>query len=97
MLLQIPIFLGLFYVVNDFANQEIHTELYSFLHWLNIDYTQPSTVFMGMDLLAAQNILLTVLAAILMYFQMQLTTLTKPAAAPTLPGAQGMPDMTKMM
>ncbi len=97
MLLQIPIFLWLFYVVQDFAKLEVHTELYSFLQWLNVDYAHPITTFFGIDLLVSQNILLTVLAALLMYLQMQLTTLTKPAAAPKMPGAEAMPDMTKMM
>lgn len=97
MLIQIPIFLGLFYVVRDFANQEIHTEVYSFLSWLNIDYNHPNTTFLGMDLLVGKNIVLTALAALFMYLQMQLTTLTRPATAPTLPGAQAIPDMTKMM
>jgi hypothetical protein len=52
-----------------------------------------------MDLLVANNLLLTVLASILMYMQMKFTTLVKPVT-PKLPGVtdkEGMPDMSKMM
>ena len=52
-----------------------------------------------MDLLEPNNLILTLLAAILMYAQMKFTTMIKPAT-PKLPGVTdkaGMPDMSKMM
>ena len=100
MLVQIPVFLGLFYNVKDIATGEINVSAYSFLEWLNVNFDAIQTMFLGIDLLAANNILLTVLAAILMYAQMKFTTMIKPASTPKLPGVTdkaGMPDMSKMM
>jgi YidC/Oxa1 family membrane protein insertase len=99
MLLQIPIFLWLFYVVRDFSNQEVTTQVYSFLEFLNVSVNNPQTMFFGIDLLVGQNLVLTLLAAGAMYAQMQLTQITKPAQAPKIPwvGWANVPDMTKMM
>jgi len=99
MLVQIPVFLWLFYNVRDIATDKINVTAYSFLESLNVNFDNIQTMFMWMDLLAANNLLLTVLASILMYMQMKFTTLVKPAT-PKLPGVtdkEGMPDMSKMM
>lgn len=96
MLLQIPIFLGLFYVVRDFSNQEFPTAIYSFIEVFNISVGTPQTMFYGIDLLVGQSLILTLLAAVLMYAQMRMTQLTKPMQAPKVPGAN-IPDMSKMM
>ena len=99
MLVQIPVFLWLFYNVRDIATDSINVTAYSFLEWLNVNFDNIQTMFMWMDLLAANNLILTVLAAILMYLQMKFTTMIKPAT-PKLPGVtdkEWMPDMSKMM
>jgi membrane protein insertase Oxa1/YidC/SpoIIIJ len=51
--------------------------------------------FLGIDLMATKNIMLTVIAAVFTYLQMSLTNLAKPKT-PTIPG-QKTPDMGKMM
>lgn len=99
MLIQIPVFLWLFYNVRDIATDNINVTAYSFLESLNINFDNIQTMFLWMDLLVANNLLLTVLASILMYMQMKFTTLVKPVT-PKLPGVtdkEGMPDMSKMM
>ena len=51
-----------------------------------------------MDLLQPHNIVLTVIAAILLWAQTTMTTRVQPKAAPQkLPTGQEMPDMAKMM
>lgn len=97
MLVQIPVFLGLFFNVKEISLGNVSSSNYSFLEWLHVDLTAIQTTFLHMDLLATSNIPLTVLACILMFLQMKLTTLVKPAT-PKLPGmADNMPDMSKMM
>jgi YidC/Oxa1 family membrane protein insertase len=51
MLIQIPVFLGLFYNVRDMAQQRLATETYSFMHMFTIQFDQLQTVFYGIDLL----------------------------------------------
>ena len=98
MLVQIPVFLGLFYNVKDIALGKGHPDIYSFLSRLHIDLATIHTTFLGTDLLVANNVVLTGLAAILMYIQMKTTTMFKPAATPKIPGmGDNMPDMGKMM
>lgn len=99
MLIQIPVFLGLFWVVKDIALGETPAEVYSFLSFLHVDLKAINTNFLGMDLLKSQNVVLTVLAAVLMYIQMKMTTMFKGNQPPKLPGmdTKGMPDMSKMM
>lgn len=98
MLVQIPVFLGLFFTVKAIALGEASSTPYSFLTFLDVDIHAINSMFMGMNLLEPNNIILTVLASVLMYAQTKLTTMIKPAQA-QLPGvaANGMPDMSKMM
>lgn len=110
MLVQIPVFLWLLYTVKDitFVMQDptktITTTAYSFLSNFNVDWSALKTTFLGIDLLSANNIALTVLAAILMYAQMKGTTALKGKptggkmwwAMSALWGDK-MPDMGKMM
>ncbi len=104
MLIQIPVFIWLFYVLTDIFKATIPQEwLYSFFHGFGAPFIDSSaltngainTHFMGMDLLGKNNIVLTLLAAVFTYFQTKLTTLAKPAT-PNIPG-QKVPDMGKMM
>jgi membrane protein insertase Oxa1/YidC/SpoIIIJ len=98
MLVQIPVFIGLFTVIRKISNNQIPAEwLYSFFpfgsHFL--DPKNINHLFLGMDLLATKNIGVTIIAAVFTYLQMRLTTLAKPAT-PAIPGAN-VPDMSKMM
>ncbi len=101
MLIQIPVFLGLFYTVKDIAEWKITTEAYSFLSGLNVDLASLQTNFFWIDLLTPGNIVLTILAAVLMFAQMQMMTAIRgKQATPSIPGMwnqAGMPDMGKMM
>lgn len=98
MLIQIPVFISLFTVIRNISGNHIPPEwLYSFLpFWAK--FLNPANInhfFLGMDMLATKNIILTIIAGAFTYLQMYLTTLAKPAT-PQIPG-QNMPDMTKMM
>ncbi|MCX6822658.1 MAG: YidC/Oxa1 family membrane protein insertase [candidate division SR1 bacterium] len=99
MLIQIPVFIGLYRVVRRISNNQVPAErLYSFFHGFGVQYLDPAHInhhFLGMDLLATKNIGLTIAAAIFTYLQTKFTTLAKPAT-PTVPG-QKAPDMGKMM
>ncbi len=98
MLIQIPVFIGLFTVIRKISNNEIPTEwLYSFM-WFGQTYLDPANInhmFLWIDLLGTKNIILTILAAVFTFLQMKLTTIAKPAT-PTIPWANA-PDMGKMM
>jgi hypothetical protein len=69
--------------------------IYSFLTSLNITIQQVNPWFLGMNLLDHQNIILTILAAILMYIQMTMMQWVqpKPAVPAALTGGQAAPDM----
>jgi len=110
MLVQIPVFLWLFYTVKEIAfvvkdpTQKIATTAYSFLQNFNVDWSTLDTNFLGIDLLTPHNIILTVIAAVLMYAQMKGTTALKgkPTGgkmwwAMSALGGKDMPDMGKMM
>jgi len=101
MLIQVPVFLGLFYTVRDLSLGTLNIAPYSFLAWLPVDLATITTNFYGIDLLASNNIILTVIAAVLMYCQMKFTTMVKPPKAPwglgALAGWDKVPDMGKMM
>lgn len=104
MLIQIPVFIGLYYVIRHMAAADIPQEwLYSFFNSFGARFIESDalttgvikTHFLGMDLLGTKNIVLTILAAIFTFFQTKLTTLAKPET-PKVPG-QKVPDMGKMM
>ncbi len=101
MLIQIPIFISLYYVMRNLASPEgLPTDwLYSFLNSIGqqyIDVNQMDTNFLGIDLFAKGNIIFAGIVGLLVFLQTKLTTLVKPAA-PKLPtGGQKMPDMSKM-
>ncbi len=104
MLIQIPVFIGLYYVIRHMAGADIPQEwLYSFFHSFGARFIESdalttgviNTNFLWMDLLGTKNIVLTVLAAIFTFLQTKLTTLAKPET-PKVPG-QNVPDMGKMM
>jgi YidC/Oxa1 family membrane protein insertase len=99
MLLQIPVFLGLFYTIQEFASGTINTEVYSFLSGINITLDQVNPMFLGIDLLVSNNILLALLAAIAMFLQMSLMQWVqpKPAVPAALTWWQAAPDMGSMM
>lgn len=107
MLVQLPIFIGLFYTIRRMTEWAIpESHLYSFFYSFGNKYASVSAIdngninhmFLGMDLLAAKNIVLTIIAVIFTYLQMQLTNLVKPPT-PSIPGKDGQkaPDMWKMM
>lgn len=104
MLIQLPIFIGLFYTVRKISEWTIPEErLYSFFHGFGSKYASVTALddgsinhmFLWIDLLATKNIILTWLAVILTYLQMKLTNLVKPKT-PSIPG-NNTPDMSKMM
>ena len=100
MLIQMPIFIGLYYVVRHIANGDIPMDwLYSFFRNFGHNYTEISKIntdFFGMDLLSKGNRVLTILVVIFNYGQMRLSSLVQPKQTAKLPGAT-MPDMSKMM
>lgn len=104
MLIQIPVFIWLYYVIRHMAAATIPEErLYSFFHSFGAKFIASdalksgviNTHFLGMDLLSTKNVVLTIIAAVFTYLQTKLTTLAKPAT-PSVPG-QKVPDMGKMM
>lgn len=101
MIIQIPVFLGLYFTIRDIATGEQPAEMYSFLQHLDIDLANIQTDFLGIDLLTGGNIVITALAGILMYLQLKMMTFIKgpSATTPKIPGMDGaqMPDMSGMM
>jgi YidC/Oxa1 family membrane protein insertase len=104
MLVQLPVFIGLFYTVRKISEWTIPEDrLYSFFYSFWNKFASTSAIdnwninhfFLGMDLLATKNIILTVFAVIFTYLQMKLTNLVKPKT-PTMPW-KNTPDMSKMM
>jgi membrane protein insertase Oxa1/YidC/SpoIIIJ len=61
-----------------------------------IDTANLVTNFFGIDVLSKNHIGLSIIWWILMYINMTIMTWTRPAATPSIPGAN-MPDMSKMM
>ena len=53
-------------------------------------------VFLGVDLLSAQNVTLTIIACVLMYANVKMMSAIKPVTTPNIPGAN-VPDMAKVM
>ncbi len=105
MIIQIPIFICLYRVVRKFAGGEgiPQERLYSFFYSFGNTFTEISNVnssFLGIDLLTAKNIPLTIIVAVLNYVQMKLSTIAQPkkkANNPAMPGMPDMSDMTGMM
>ncbi|MFA7298889.1 MAG: YidC/Oxa1 family membrane protein insertase [Candidatus Absconditabacterales bacterium] len=104
MLIQIPVFIGLYYVIRHMAAATIPQErLYSFFNSFGARFVESdaltsgviNTNFFGIDLLGTKNIVLAIIAGVFTFLQTKLTTLAKPAT-PTIPG-QKTPDMGKMM
>ena len=104
MLVQFPVFLWLFYTIRKMSEWTIPEDrIYSFFYSFGWQYASSTAIdnwtinhfFLGIDLMATKNIMLTIIAAVLTYLQMQLTNLAKPAT-PSIPG-QKTPDMGKMM
>jgi len=113
MLIQIPVFIWLFYVIRDFSKQQIDkSEIYSFLHnYIHMWIDKINSIFLWIDILKSPAYLLnhwnhiswliiTILAWILMWTQMKLTMLNKPQtpSIPTsMPWMPKIPNMSKMM
>ncbi len=104
MLIQIPVFIWLYYVIRHMAAATIPPEwLYSFFNSFGARFIESdalssgviNTHFLGMDLLSTKNIALTIIAAVFTYLQTKLTMIAKPET-PSVPG-QKTPDMGKMM
>lgn len=108
-LLQMPVFLGLYAVVSNISNPDnmaswmkfptnlidmVYSFLYPYVHQM-IDIANISTHFLSMDMLAPKNLVLAAIAALVMFLNMKLMTRVRPAT-PKLPGAN-VPDMSKMM
>ncbi len=104
MLVQIPIFLWLFYVVRDLSLEKINiSNLYSFLYpFFHTSVEQINHIFLWVDLFQRWGtawLILAIISWILMYLQMKLTTITKPTtpSTPKMPWMPQMPDMNKIM
>jgi len=102
LLIQMPIFLWLFYVIKHYAADSISADaLYSFLYnfgekFISIDAVNIN--FLGIDLLAKNNLWLALFAWLFTYLQMKLTNIAKPAKPAAIPWVKwAMPDMSKMM
>lgn len=102
MLIQMPIFIGLFYVIKNLSTGNIDRwNIYSFLfNWVHTTWENINQFFMWIDLYSSHHIWLAIAAWILMFLQMKLAMLNKPKATPkaqSMPGMPNIPDMSKMM
>lgn len=104
MLVQLPVFIGLLYVIRSFASNTISQEsIYSFLVPFAGKFLEVGNInhiFYGIDLFTPHNIWLTGIWAVLVFIQTKLTMMIqqqKSPAKPTWPMWQAMPDMSKMM
>lgn len=103
MLIQLPIFLSLYFVVRKITANEIdQTRIYSFLRDTGSHFTDTdslNTHFFGMNLLDTGNIILAIIAAVFVFLQTKLTNIVKPKTNTDqkMPNGQAMPDMGKMM
>lgn len=102
MLIQLPVFIGLYFVVRKFAIWEVPNEwLYSFFFNFGnkyLDAQNVNSMFLGIDLFEKNSLVLTIVVACLNFIQFWLTSLTQKAPKPAaMPGGVAMPDMSKMM
>lgn len=102
LLLQIPVFIALLNTIKGLANNTLsHNYIYSFFaDWGTkyLDVTHINHMFLWADLLQTGNIPLTVICALLIFFQTTITSRVQPKSTPSkLPNGQEMPDMSKMM
>ncbi len=113
MLIQIPIFLWLFYVVKDLANilswklnpSNFSDYIYSFLNILGIDsqiFSHIDPYFFGINLLDSHNLVFAIIAGVLMFVQFKFTSFFMPKSnnnlnQQNLPWMPTLPDMSKMM
>lgn len=110
MLLQIPVFFGLYAVISNIANPErvssimkfpintidmAYSFLYPYVHNM-IDTTNLVTHFLGFNMLEGKNIILAIIAWAIMYINMSMVRRTRPAT-PQVPGGANVPDMGSMM
>lgn len=106
MLIQLPIFIGLYFVIRAFATWAISTEhadwLYSFFWGFWNKYLDPQNVnsmFLWIDLFEKNSLVLTIAVACLNFIQFWLTSLTQQKATKAQQNVwwMAMPDMSKMM
>lgn len=110
MLIQLPVFIGLYFVVRHFAEGNLPADwLYSFFYSFGNGFFESigdglviphniDSIFFGIDLLKPQSLIMVVLVAVLNFTQFGLTSLTQKANKPAaMPGGLAMPDMSKMM
>ncbi len=103
MVIQIPVFLWLFYVIKNYATWKIDPQsIYSFFYSFGqnfLDIKNVNTSLFWLDLLSKNVLWVSILASVFTYLQMKITTLVKPKTPAKLPWwkNQPMPDMSKMM
>lgn len=114
MMIQLPIFIWLFYVISDISTIktiegdklathmiQLNESMYSFINYFvwSIDFSAINHMFLWIDLFKKWNWVLAILSAVLMYIQIKLTMMNKPAS-PQIPQqiwGQKMPDMSWFM
>jgi membrane protein insertase Oxa1/YidC/SpoIIIJ len=106
-LIQIPVFIGLYWSVKDLADiiskndpqmiQKFGEYIYSFLQPLGITpeiFSKIDPYFFGVNLLQSHNVIFAVLAGILMYIQMKFMSFVNPTKnKQQQPNIPGMPQM----
>jgi YidC/Oxa1 family membrane protein insertase len=106
MLIQLPIFIGLYFVIRAFATWAIATEhtdwLYSFFWSFWNKYLDPQNVnsmFLWIDLFEKNSLVLTIAVACLNFIQFRLTSLTQKGQKAPQQNIWwvAMHDMSKMM
>lgn len=102
MLIQLPVFIGLYSVIKSFAEGSIPMEwLYSFFWSFGHGFSIGEGInpdFLGINLFETGSVVLTLAVAVLNFAQFGLTTMTQKANKPAaMPGGLQMPDMGNMM
>lgn len=108
MLIQFPIFIGLYHVILQISRMvedpealsEVSWWLYSFFYSFGVkflDITHIDSNFCGLDLFKNWSWVLTIIVTLLYFLQMKMTQLTQnKKSMPQIPGAS-LPDMSKIM